>query len=240
MISIIYFVLVLLLLIIIFKIYKINLIKKDNINHTKRKCFTNKMSNKQRRVYINLLKLTTHILNKNNIDWIPQGGNLLAIYREKKLFIKWDDDFDIAINKYQIKKALSILKEKLPMYDANLVFHRKHNEGVIYKISFTKKSKKYIKSFNIYTWPYIDIFVNVKPDNNPTSEEDLNYDEYPLLKMKIDGINVNIPSKGKRSYNSYKKFGFLDTCVEQDWVHSLEKSIPCIGKKKILCKELNL
>jgi len=235
---IIYFIQIILILYIIYLIlYGTNI--EFYVNHKNRKCFSSKMSKNEKSRYKDLLEITFNILNNNNIDWIPVSGNLLAIHRDKSLFIKWDDDYDIVIKDTQIKNALIILEKELPKHGVNIVYHRKYDNGKLYKISFTNESKKYISNFNKYTWPFIDVFVDLAPYNNATTSHNLDNNEYPLLKKKIDGITINIPSRGPRSYEAFKKQGFLDTCKEQDWVHSLEKSIPCKGKKEISCNLLS-
>ena len=223
---------------IIYLIYTTKHIKESFINHTNRKCFSRKMSQNEVERYRELLKITFNILNKHNIDWIPISGNLLSIYRHKTLFIKWDDDYDIVINNKQVNKELEILKYELPKYGVSLSYHRKYKDGQLYKVSFTKESNKFITKYNKYTWPFIDIFVNLSPDDNPTTAHNLMENEYPLLKKNIEGIDVNIPSNGPRSYNIFNKEGFIETCKEQDWIHSLEKSIPCNGEKEVKCSTL--
>lgn len=236
--SIIYFIQILLILYIIYLILH-STTREFYINHKNRKCFSSKMSKNEKSRYKELLKITFNILNKNNIDWIPVAGNLLAVHRNKSLFIKWDDDYDMVIKDTQINDALNLLKEQLPKHGVNMIYHRKYDNGELYKISFTNESKKYISNFNKYTWPFIDIFVDLVPYNNPSTLHNLDNNEYPLVKKKIDGITINIPSRGPRSYEAFKKEGFLDTCKEQNWVHSLEKSIPCTGKKEISCNSLS-
>ena len=235
---IIYFIQIILILYIIYLTLH-STIRKFYINHKNRKCFSSKMSKNEKSRYKELLKITFNILNKNNIDWIPVAGNLLAVHRNKSLFIKWDDDYDMVIKDTQINDALNLLKEQLPKHGVNMIYHRKYDNGELYKISFTNESKKYISNFNKYTWPFIDIFVDLAPYNNATTLHNLDNNEYPLVKKKIDGITINIPSRGPRSYEAFKKEDFLDTCKEQNWVHSLEKSIPCAGKKEIPCNSLS-
>ena len=222
---------------IIIVIY-INQSKK--INFHKRKCFTNKITEEEKTLYKELIKITADILNNNNIDWIPIGGNLIAIYRENKLFLKWDDDFDMVINKNQVDDALNILQDELPKHNIDIINNRKwgENEGILYKIFFSKNSNKYVNDFDTYTWPFIDLFININKQDIDDDTYSLDYDEYPLIKKTIDGVNINIPSKGPRSYDAFKKDSIIDNCTEQDWVHSLEKNIPCIGDKQVLCKSI--
>ena len=234
---IIYSIQIVLILYIIYLILHNNT-KEYYINHENRKCFSSKMSTEEKNRYKELLKITFTILDKNNIDWIPVSGNLLSVFRNNSLFIKWDDDYDIVIRDIQVKNALQILESELPKYGAHLLFFRNYENGKLYKISFTNKSKKYISTFKTYTWPFIDIFVDLKPYNNATTSHNLNQNEYPLLKKKIEGITIPLPSKGPRSYEAFQKEGFFDICKEQDWVHSLEKSMPCTGKKEISCNLL--
>ena len=77
-----------------------------------------------------------------------------------------------------------------------------HN-SLLYKIFF-KSKKKYSNKNHNFNWPFIDFFVNnnyksMKSFKNPINfrntnmPNDLTIDEYPLIKLKCDGINIKVP-----------------------------------------------
>ena len=48
-----------------------------------------------------------HFLNKFNIKYVPVGGTLIGLIRNKSL-IPWDDDIDIAIDENDLKKIFNL------------------------------------------------------------------------------------------------------------------------------------
>lgn len=52
------------------------------------------------------------ILNRNNIDYSIFFGNLLGLIRHDSLFIPWDDDIDIVINKEDLNKVQESIKKE--------------------------------------------------------------------------------------------------------------------------------
>ncbi|GAB1431782.1 LicD family protein [Spirochaetota bacterium] len=84
-------------------------------------------------VLLYLFKEVKTILEANNIPYYPIYGTLLGTVRHQG-FIPWDDDLDICVDKKYYKKAITLLKEKLP--DTILV-HNKETDP-IYWLPFTK------------------------------------------------------------------------------------------------------
>ena len=59
---------------------------------------------------IKLLKDTKKIFDKNNIEFFPIHGTLLALVREKRIF-PWDEDIDIGAWYYDYNKIASLKKD---------------------------------------------------------------------------------------------------------------------------------
>lgn len=207
-----------------------------------RQCFTSKITLRERDCLYSLIKLVSKLFKKHNIIWIPTGGSLLAIYRHNKLTIPWDDDYDITIRNKDKLRAIKILKKNLPKYKANITFRHQWNGGLLYKIYWDNNTKfrDVVQSFDDknkkYSWPFIDLFINVKNDFRSLGAFPLSKYDYPLKKKKIEGIEINIPTKGIRNYKSFLKKGHLHILKEQYWSHKYEKHMPCKGPKKIVRK----
>lgn len=205
-----------------------------------RKCFSPKITEAEKECLYSLIKIVSKIFKKNNIYWIPTGGSLLAIYRHNKLSIPWDDDYDITIRNRDKVKAIKILKTELPKFQANISFRHTWKGGLLFKIYWENNKKKYlnvIKQFEDknkeYSWPFIDLFVDVKNDFRELGAFPLSKYDFPLKEKNIEGIKINIPTKGIRNYKSFLKKGHIHTLIEQYWSHKYEKHIPCVGPKKI-------
>jgi hypothetical protein len=237
------YIMIIIIFIIIIGLYFKQMFPETFLNRNKQhKCFDTRLTNVEKSSYIQLIKTMNNILIKHNIDWIPVGGSLLAIYRHKNIFIPWDDDYDIVINNKQIDKALHILKLELPKHHIQLNYHRKWNQGGdLYKISYMPNHPKYknvIKKYGKYTWPYIDIFTGSKNINTCLSLHNLNKSEYPLKTILVNGILLKVPTNGSRNYNTFSKKDLLTTCYEKSYVHKYEKNIKCIGNNTTKCSNL--
>ena len=204
-----------------------------------RNCFTPKMTQSEQKCLYTLVKLIYNIFKKNNIHWIPTGGSLLAIHRHNKLTIPWDDDYDITIRNKDKDKAIKLLKTELPKYNANITFRKIWKGGDLYKIYWTFNNnifKNTIRSFNIptkkYTWPFIDLFINVKNDFRSLGAFPLSKYDYPLKEVNIEGMLIKIPTNGIRKFSTFFNRGFITTFKEQLWSHKYEKKLDCIGKKE--------
>ena len=212
----------------------------------KRPCFANKMLNEERSLLINLLRITSSILNTNDIDWMPTGGSLLSIYRTNRLILKWDDDYDITISYKHSDKVVDILKQELPSHGCSIVFHRKWGGGHLYKIFFHDEHSKYIKTHrrlfhNTFKWPFIDLFIDCDFHKSNFSPYNIRPEEYPLQDFVVDGIQMKIPTNGNRTYEAFNKNGHIILCKEQSFSHKLEKICPCKGDSRdVLCEKLDL
>jgi lipopolysaccharide cholinephosphotransferase len=134
-----------------------------------------------------MLKDTTHLLEKNKIQYWIDGGTLLGAVRHKGL-IPWDDDLDISVF-YKDRHKVLKLKTQLEKYGLGLtstfyglkIFDLngtpiKHNRWTEHKRQFKEKnptirsrkdiskyaSKTYVKSKKVeykeYKYPFMDIF----------------------------------------------------------------------------------
>jgi hypothetical protein len=198
-----------------------------------RQCFSDKMTEPERQTLHDLLIIVDGILKKNDIDWIPTGGSLLSIYRNKKLFLKWDDDYDMTVNKPS--EALSVLQDSLKDHNCTISFYNKWINGDLYKIYFNDSKIKH-KTFN---WPFIDLFLDVPYNESNFHPHNILAEEYPLIMENIDGIIINTPSSGSRSYESYLNNGHITTCKEQNYSHKYSMGSSCYGPKTLQCHQLN-
>ena len=220
-------------------------------------CFKKALNNNEIECFIDTLKIIEKILSKHKIDWIPCSGSLLSLYRHKDIMIPWDDDCDITVEKDKQKLAIKVLMEEAPLYNCKcILYYDKYNSGQLYKFFFDK-SKKYTKILqnqnkylfsikegkqviNDSRWPFVDIFIGVRDKTKYKNfgAFSLEKNEYPLNNINIRGINFKYPTKGIRSYESFKKKGDLDYCIYNKVSHKSGIYNLCIGEKKVKCSEL--
>jgi hypothetical protein len=237
--SILICIIILLVILIFIKLYSIN---PRKIHKGTRQCFDNKMTNSERETLKRLVVITDNILSSKKILWMPTGGSLLSIYRTNKLFLKWDDDYDMTVENSKTKEAVKILKNELPKYNASLHGPKPWGGGSIYRICFNDSEKGIIKSRNKNeTWPLIDLFIDVPHRKCNFRPHNITDEEISLSqKYYIEGIVLNLPITGTRSRNEFKLNGHIDTCIEQSFNHKNGRYETCIGVDKMECSKLDL
>lgn len=135
---------------------------------------------------IDLFKNISEFLNYHKINWWVHSGTLLAVKRNNRLILPWDDDIDIMVPYFQWK----VIKNELKTFcdKNNLVLFDLLDEHINY-LSYTPFSQIYsTQSFKVILdsgeivnlYPFVDIFFAV---NNATysSKEWVKYSRtFPL------------------------------------------------------------
>ena len=240
------------IVLIIFIVFNFLIGNKEFFDNTEKKnddiqCFTNRLTLIEKECYIDLLKNIDKILTKNNIIWMPSGGNLLALYRHDNLFIPWDDDIDIVIEEGKTRLAINKLKEELPN-DITITFYKKIDNGELYRVFYNNNNNKYkeiLKDINqnnvSMKYPFVDIFIDNKLSNKVSGSSkcffpnNILLSEYPLKQKKFYDIKINYPTKGNRNLENFKKFNHIDICYDRGWSHKYSKNIKCKGISKKKC-----
>jgi len=201
------------------------------------------MTISERHTLKDLLSTVNTILTNNNIDWIPTGGSLLAVYRHEKLFIKWDDDYDITVANDKANIAVNVLKEELPKHECSIIFYKKWNGGLLYRIFFNEDNVKHSQNIKNKgwggNWPFIDLFINVPKKQSWSHPNNITKDEYPLIQLTIEGMIVKVPSSGIRSRESFKNSNLFSDCKEQSFSHKENKIEFCVGPRELHCDIIN-
>ena len=100
-----------------------------------------------------------HFLNKFNIKYVPVGGTLIGLIRNKSL-IPWDDDIDIAIDENDLKKIFN-LEPLLNKKGYSIIENITHQAGIkIFKTNNPKIKNlgwRHINGDFKYSW-FVDIF----------------------------------------------------------------------------------
>ena len=223
------------------------------------------ISNQTKDDLLYLIKTFHNLASKHKLEYWIDGGTILGAIRHNG-FIPWDDDLDLSIlkkNIYLLKKIFSELKNYNLGYTKTFygykIFHIngtkiKRNMWREHKAKFKKKnpsikgraliskgaSKTYKRTKKVlyekYKYPFLDIFITKKKDNNIIYTNGWNkchysYDElFPLKKYKFENLQLFGPNDPSNYFNKcygkdWNKYGLIS------YDHKNEKSIKPIKFK---------
>jgi SAM-dependent methyltransferase len=102
-------------------------IKKVNIINYMKTIITDNLKHKQQLLKYEFDKLV-NILNNNNINYVVFFGNLIGLLRHNNLFVPWDDDIDILIDKKDIDLIETLFNLDFKIIKTDVCLHLcKHN-----------------------------------------------------------------------------------------------------------------
>jgi phosphorylcholine metabolism protein LicD len=194
---------------------------------------------KHKQTAIDLLKITTDILDEFNIEYFLISGTLLGYIRHND-FIPYDDDMDLIVSS-DIKKHLSaIIKKycKLSMIKTDYLIKLCFNDKV-YNLSETIWSN-YILN-NSYFWPFIDLFIFEYTNDNKCINffgKDWDVDEFfPIQKKEFNNVMVSIPKNP--DYFLSRNYGkdYMTVLKSSNWNH--KKELPIYRQYCITMEEFN-
>ncbi len=117
---------------------------------------------------LDMARITTDILRRNNVRYFITFGTLLGAVRHKG-FIPWDDDFDLMILDEEYDKALTCLRKELP---ADMIVHDRTNDP-IYWPGWSR-----VRDLNS------EAMTALFPDDNAYKYRGLNVDLYRVKRVK--------------------------------------------------------
>jgi len=208
-----------------------------------RACWSNKMTDFERGKLRELVTQTDKVLKRNNIKWMPTGGSMLSIHRTNKLFLKWDDDYDMTIDGSKVNEAVVALRAGLSEINAVLQLTGDWAGGTLYRICFNDSELGVTRTRNKadLTWPLIDLFTNVPYRKSNFFPYNITPEEIESMEItRVEGIDMTIPTKGNRTYSAFKKNGHIDKCIEQTFSHKRGRDEKCVGEPEKSCKGIDL
>jgi phosphorylcholine metabolism protein LicD len=190
---------------------------------------------------VDLLKITTDILDEFNIDYFLICGTLLGYVRHND-FIPYDDDMDLIVSS-DIKKHLPhIFKKynyKLSMISVGNLIKLCFNDKV-YNLNHFKTWTKFLMNSNdSYFWPFIDLFIYEKKEDTIDFFEkkwDIN-EFFPIQKKEFNNLLVSIPRNP--DYFLRKNYGenYMTILKSSNWNH--KKECPIYQRYSIKMEEFN-
>ena len=192
---------------------------------------------------IDLLKITTQILDEFDIDYFLISGTLLGYIRHND-FIPFDDDIDLIVNSNIKSKLPNIMKK----YNSQISIMSK--EGII-KFCFKDKvsnlnnfkiwSSHMINKRDSYFWPFVDLFLFEYTDDKKNitffGKEWGTEHFFPINKQIFNGLNVSIPQNP--DYFLQKNYGkdYMTILKSSNWNH--KKECPILQQFNISIENYN-
>jgi phosphorylcholine metabolism protein LicD len=196
---------------------------------------------KHKQTAVDLLKITTDILDEFNIDYFLISGTLLGYIRHND-FIPYDDDMDLIVSS-DIKKHKSAIFKKyknLSMLKTDYLIKLCFNDKV-YNLSHvdTNWSKYLLNTNDPYFWPFIDLFIfEYKNDKIIFFGKDWDVDEFfPNQKKEFNNVLVSIPKNP--DYFLSRNYGndYMSILKSSNWNH--KKELPIYRQYSITMEEFN-
>lgn len=217
--------------------------RKNVASDDKMKYFSSSIGfGKHKQTAVDLLKITTDILDEFNIHYFLISGTLLGYIRHND-FIPYDDDIDLIVNS-DIKKHISAIMKKynykLSMittdYLIKFCFKDKvHNLSHIE----TNWSKYLLNGNDSYFWPFIDLFIfEYTNDKINFFGKDWDSNEFfPKQKIEFNNILVSIPKNP--DYFLSRNYGndYMTILKSSGWNH--KKELPIYRQYSITIEEFN-
>ena len=198
---------------------------------------------KNKQTAIDLLKITTDILDEFNIEYFLISGTLLGYIRHND-FIPYDDDMDLIVTS-DIKKHISAIMKKynckLSMIKTDYLIKLCFKDKV-YNLSHvdTNWSRYLLNTNDSYFWPFIDLFIfEYKNDDKINffgKDWDVN-EFFPIQKKEFNNILVSIPINPV--YFLSRNYGndYMTILKSSGWNH--KKELPIQQQYSITIKEYN-
>lgn len=172
---------------------------------------------------LQMMQKINEICCQEKIKYFMLGGTFIGAVRHKG-FIPWDDDIDIAMDRKNYEKFLSIIEKKLPS-NMELVYYNKKETNVHWIKIIDKRFRIVEKMDNIETEQYL--FVDIFPfDNVPDN----------VIERKIFGLKIYL--KGKKL--KLAQMLYISEKNNQKFNRNLKNIIVKILKLKMLKKYFDI
>ncbi len=142
---------------------------------------------------LEMAKIITEILDKNNIPYMITYGTLLGAVRHQG-FIPWDDDFDLFLFDDSYEKAIKILDKELPK-DMFLEYY--HSEPKYFH------QWAHVKDLNS------EVICEEFPQDNIYTHKGISIDLYKAVKMKFCEVNNFLEEENKKYLERRKAINLL-------------------------------
>ena len=198
---------------------------------------------KHKQTAVDLLKITTDILDEFNIDYFLISGTLLGYIRHND-FIPYDDDIDLIVSS-DIKKHESAIftkyNHKINMIKTDYLIKFCFKDKV-YNLSHVDKNwSKYLLNANdLYFWPFIDLFMFEYKNDDKINFFGKDWDTnefFPKQKIEFNNILVSIPKNP--DYFLSRNYGndYMTILKSSGWNH--KKELPIYKQYSITIEEFN-
>ena len=184
-----------------------------------------------KKVAIDLLKITTGILDEFNIDYFLISGTLLGFIRHND-FIPFDDDIDLIVSPDIKDKVPDIMKK----YNSQITLVMKDDiiktcfkDKVINLNNFKIWSNHLVNKKDSYFWPFIDLFIfkysiDKKYINFFGKDWDIEY-FFPYQRIDFNTLNISIPKNPHYFLSINYGKDYMKILKSSNWNHKKEFGI---------------
>ena len=182
---------------------------------------------KFKQTVIDLLKITIDILDEFNIDYFLISGTLLGYVRHND-FIPYDDDIDLIVSsdiKIHLQKIFKKYNHKISLISKdNLIKICFKNK--IFNLNHCKTWSNFLLNTNdSYFWPFVDLFIYEKINNNSIKFFNKNWDIkqfFPIQKKDFNSILVSIPVNPDYFLSNNYGNDYMTILKSSNWNHKKE------------------
>jgi phosphorylcholine metabolism protein LicD len=184
-----------------------------------------------KQVAIDLLKITTNILDEFKIDYFLISGTLLGFQRHND-FIPFDDDMDLLVSQEIKDKIPDIMKKynsEISLVVTDNLIKTCFKDKVINLNNFKFWSKHLLNKKDSYCWPFIDLFIF----KYSTDRKFINFfrknwrveEFFPNERKDFNGLNVSIPKNPDYFLSINYGKDYMKILKSSKWNHKNEKGI---------------
>ena len=184
-----------------------------------------------KQVAIDLLKITTDILDEFKIDYFLISGTLLGFQRHND-FIPFDDDIDLIVSSDIKEKVPDIMKKynsEISLVITDNLIKTCFKDKVVNLNNCKIWSKHLLNKKDSYFWPFIDLFIF----KYSTDRKFINFfgkdwdvkEFFPNERKDFNGLDISIPNNPDYFLSINYGKDYMKILKSSNWNHKKEIGI---------------
>ncbi|ESN94788.1 hypothetical protein HELRODRAFT_180130 [Helobdella robusta] len=181
---------------------------------------------------LELYRFFVHVAKKSNATFYLSGGSLIGQVRHDKRLIPWDDDIDVVISQDDLHIFTVTFGEEVERFNRTTKTFKLTEPKFNYYYDGMYKlydSVNFTKVYDLYNFPFVDVFVFVKSGTVVIDEDKSSYKQilnsdviFPLIRDKFLGEEIYLPYNVSE-YLSCKSF--MNLCQSRKYFHKYDHNL---------------